>query len=74
KGFTIEAMPENFEIKNNFGFYKTEYIVLNENQLLYKRTFQTNSGNYDKSEYENFRKFREQVSKNDNAKIALAKN
>jgi hypothetical protein len=74
KGFSIEAKPDNFELKDKFGDYKTEYIVLNENQLLYKRTFQTNSGYYDKSDYENFRKFREQVAKSDNAKIVLVKN
>lgn len=74
KGFTIEAKPDNLEIKDKFGDYKAEYVVLNENQLLYKRTFQTNSGYFDKSEYENFRKFREQVAKSDNSKIVLVKN
>ena len=74
KGFIIEAKPDNFEIKDKFGDYKAEYVVLNENQLLYKRTFQTNSGYFDKNEYENFRKFREQVAKSDNSKIVLVKN
>lgn len=74
QGFTIEAKPENFELKNAFGYYKTEYAVINENQILYKRTFETNAGYYDKNEYENFRKFKEQVAKNDNSKIVLVKN
>lgn len=74
QGFTIEAKPQDTEIKDSFGYYKTEYVVLNENQLLYKRTCQTNSGLFDKKEYENFRKFREQIAKNDNAKIVLVKN
>jgi len=74
KGFAIEAKPENFELKDKFGDYKTEYMILNENQILYKRTYQSNSGLFDKKEYENFRKFREQVAKNDNAKIVLVKN
>lgn len=74
KGFVIEAKPENVELKDGFGYYKTEYVVVNENQMVYKRTYQTNSGYYDKKEYENFRKFCEQISKNDNAKIVLVKN
>lgn len=73
KGYSIEAKPENFELKDAFGEYKTEYIVINENQLLYKRFFQTNEGSYQKDQYENFRKFRDQVARNDNAKIVLAK-
>lgn len=74
KGYSIDAKPANFEIKDAFGYYKTEYVVVNENQLLYKRTFTTNAGYYDKKEYDNFRKFREQIAKNDNAKIVLVKN
>jgi len=74
KGVTIEAKPENVELKGAFGEYKTELAVINENQLLYKRTYKTNPGYYDKKEYENFRKFREQIAKNDNAKIVLVKN
>lgn len=74
KGFSIEAKPDNFELKDKFGDYKTEYVVLNDNQLLYKITYQSNAGYYDKTDYENFRKFREQIAKNDNAKIVLVKN
>jgi len=73
QGFAIEAKPENFELKDKFGDYKTEYVILNENQILYKRTYQMNSGFFDKSEYESFRKFREQIAKSDNAKIVLVK-
>lgn len=74
KGTTIEVKPENVELKESFGEYKTELSVINENQLLYKRTYKANPGYYDKKEYENFRKFYEQIAKNDNAKIVLVKN
>jgi hypothetical protein len=74
KSFVIEAMPEDVEIKSVFGEYKTEYVILNESQLIYKRIYQINPGLYDKKDYENFRKFREQIAKNDNAKIVLVKN
>ncbi|KQS46633.1 transglutaminase [Flavobacterium sp. Leaf359] len=74
KSFVIEAKPEDVEIKSVFGEYKTEYVILNESQLIYKRIYQINPGLYDKKDYENFRKFREQIAKNDNAKIVLVKN
>ncbi|HEX8576397.1 MAG TPA: DUF3857 domain-containing protein [Flavobacterium sp.] len=73
EGYVFEAKPENFELKTQFGFYKTEYTVVNEHQLQYKRTFQTNPGYFEKTEYENFRSFREKIAKQDNAKIILGK-
>ncbi|MEZ0005964.1 hypothetical protein ABH942_001327 [Flavobacterium sp. 28YEA47A] len=73
KGFVVEAKPENATIKTDFGEYKTELVVINESQIVYKRTFQSNPGSYDKKDYENFRKFKEQIAKNDNSKIALVK-
>ena len=73
-GFAVEAKPDNLEVKDVFGYYKAEYVLVNENQILYKRTFKANAGYYDKKEYENFRKFNEQIAKNDNAKIVLIKN
>ena len=72
-GFSIEAKPDNIEIKDKYGYYKTEYNVIDENKLLYKRTYQVSAGYFDKSEYESFRKFRENIAKMDNAKIVLIK-
>lgn len=71
--YTIDAKPDNVEIKGKFGEYKTELVVLNENKLLYKRSFILYKGLFDKSEYENYRKFKESVAKADNSKIILAK-
>lgn len=71
--FTIEAKPDATEYKDKFGFYKTEYSLVNENKLIYKRTYQINPGYYGKEDYENFRKFSESVAKMDNAKIVLIK-
>ncbi len=73
-GFSIEAKPDNFELITKFGEYKTEYIVLNGNKIKYNRSFLLKKGFYDKSEYENYRKFREQVAQNDNSKIVITKN
>jgi len=73
ENYVIDAKPSNFEIKDKFGEYKTELIVVNPTKLLYKRSFLLNTGLYEKSEYENYRKFREQIAKADNSKILLTK-
>lgn len=73
ENFTIDAKPNNYTIKDKFGEYKTELVVVSENKLRYKRSFLLNEGVYDKSEYENYRKFCEQIAKADNAKIVLIK-
>ncbi|MDD5149870.1 MAG: DUF3857 domain-containing protein [Flavobacterium sp.] len=72
-GFTIESMPQNFELNSKFGEYKTEIIKKDDQNLIYKRTFFIKKGLYEKSEYDEFRLFMEQVSRNDNAKIILTK-
>lgn len=71
--YSIEAKPDNFELKDKFGYYKTEYTLLPDHKLQYKRTYQINSGFYEKSEYESFRKFKENIAKMDNAKMVLIK-
>jgi hypothetical protein len=71
--FVIEAKPEATEYKDKFGFYKTEYSIVTQNKLIYKRTYQVNPGYFKKEDYEDFRKFRESVAKMDNAKIVLIK-
>lgn len=73
-GFTIEFLPSNYELKGKFGEYKTEIIKKENNKLTYKRSMLLNKGNYSNKEYDEFRLFMEQVSRNDNAKIILTKN
>ena len=73
-GFTIEFLPSNYELKGKFGEYKTEIIKKENNKLVYKRSMFLNKGKYSNKEYDEYRLFIEQVSRNDNAKIILAKN
>jgi transglutaminase-like putative cysteine protease len=70
-GFTIESTPQNFELHSKFGEYKIEIIKKDNNNLVYKRTLFIKKGLYEKKEYDEFRIFMEQVSRNDNAKIIL---
>lgn len=73
ENYIIDARPNDLEIKDKFGEYKTELTLLNENKLRYRRTFLLNKGQYEKTDYENYRKFREQIAKADNAKIVLTR-
>ncbi len=71
--YIIDAKSNDYVINDKFGEYKTEIIEVNPNQIIYKRSFLLKKGFYNKSEYENFRKFIEQVAKADNSKIVLIK-
>jgi hypothetical protein len=72
-GFTIESSPQNFELNTKYGDYKTEIINKSATNLVYKRSFFIKKGVYTNKEYDEFRLFMEQVSRNDNAKIILTK-
>jgi hypothetical protein len=74
QGFAIEALPKNFELSGKYGDYKTELVLADDHHLVYKRSFLVKKGLYPSKEYEDFRQFMEQVSRNDNAKIVLIKN
>lgn len=71
--YSIEFLPENVEINGKFGEYKTEIIKKDNNNILYKRKFFLKKGLYTNLEYDEFRLFMDQVSRNDNAKIVLTK-
>ena len=73
-GFSIESLPNNFELNTKFGEYKTEIIKKDNTNLTYKRSIFIKKGLYKKTEYDEYRLFIEQISRNDNAKIILIKN
>ena len=72
-GFTIESLPQNFELNTKFGEYKTEITKKDNNNLIYKRSIFIKKGFYKNTEYDEYRLFMEQISRNDNAKIILTK-
>lgn len=73
KGYKIEFLPDNFELKGKFGECKTEVVKKEDGSLVYKRSLLVNKGVYSNAEYEDYRLFMEQISRNDNAKIILTK-
>lgn len=70
--FNIDAKPENVSFESKFGSYSLEFIFKPNNKILYKRKLQINNGVFDKSEYEEYRKFKEQIAKYDNSKLVLS--
>ena len=72
-GYSIEFLPDGFELNSKFGEYKTEIIKKDTSNLVYKRTLFIKKGLYTNKEYDEYRLYLEQISKNDNAKIILTK-
>ncbi|MGE5943779.1 MAG: DUF3857 domain-containing protein [Flavobacteriales bacterium] len=72
--YKIEAIPNNISIENKFGSYHVEIEKKDEQTLIYKRQFIVNDGEFPKEDYEAFREFNIEVSKQDNAKVVLIKN
>lgn len=71
--FSIEFLPANVEINGKFGEYKIEIIKKDNATIVYKRKFFLKKGLYTNKEYDEYRLFMEQISRNDNAKIILTK-
>ena len=72
-GFSIESIPQNFELNTKIGEYKTEILKKDTNNIIYKRSLFVKKGLYKNTEYDDYRLFMEQISRNDNAKIILTK-
>lgn len=70
--YMVEGVPESINVKSKFGTYQFEVIyAAASNTLTYKRQWVLNRGKYEKGEYDEFRKFIEDVAKFDNLKILL---
>jgi transglutaminase-like putative cysteine protease len=72
-GFEIEYLPSDFELHTKFGDYKTTATKAANDAIVYKRTFYIKKGVYASNDYDDYRLFIEQVSKNDNAKTIINK-
>lgn len=72
-GYSIEAKPNDREIKSPFGTY-TVSVKMEGKQLIYKRKFVLNNGTYPADKYENFMRFFSDVSSSDNSKVIFKTN
>ncbi|UMY65888.1 MULTISPECIES: DUF3857 and transglutaminase domain-containing protein [unclassified Flavobacterium] len=73
EGYTIETLPEPYELVGKFGAYHAKVSKGANGTLVYQRRFSLNEGVYDRSEYEAYRLFREQVAQYDAVKIVMSK-
>ncbi|WP_130736640.1 DUF3857 domain-containing protein [Flavobacterium sp. J27] len=73
KEYDVEFLPEEINLDTEFGNYKMSIEKLSNDKLRYKREFTLKEGHYSKEKYEDYRKFRETISKQDNSKIVLTK-
>jgi Domain of Unknown Function with PDB structure (DUF3857)/Transglutaminase-like superfamily len=71
-GYKVEFLPESTKKESKFGSYEISFKLLN-NELIYTRKFILFQNNYEKSDFENFRLFLDEIARLDNAKISLVK-
>lgn len=67
----VEALPESVSLNTKFGDYSFSIEPIENNKVLYKRTYLLKKGEYTKDEYEEFREFRKLIAKHDKAKMVL---
>lgn len=72
-GFVVEAKPTGLELDTEFGYYKIEFNIISPTKILCKRKLVIKKGLYDKTKYEDYRKFRETIAKTDNSKTVITK-
>lgn len=73
KGYVVEFLPSTMQIENKYGVYQATFVKKDAEHIRYSRKLMIKSGTYPKAEYDAYRLFREQVAKNDNAKVILKK-
>lgn len=71
--FKLESLPKSEIIESKYGSCNYD-IKCQDNIILLKRTIVINEGFFDKTEYESYRFFIEQIVKFDNLKVFLTKN
>ena len=68
----ISAMPEDVIIQSEFGSYSISFSKISNTKFKYQRELIINKGIYPKESYADYRDFRREIAKNDQAKILLA--
>jgi hypothetical protein len=73
KNYRITVLPEAKELKSKFGSYKISFIKIDENSFKYKKVIIIKEGLYPKEDYKLYRKFRKNIVRFENIRIALTK-
>jgi hypothetical protein len=72
EGYELSSLPEPILIENKFGRYKVSFEQDSGN-LIYHRELYVAEGRYKNTEYNAYRDFRREVSRNDNIKVLFKK-
>ncbi|MEX0272856.1 MAG: DUF3857 domain-containing protein [Flavobacteriaceae bacterium] len=72
-GFDIEAMPRPVTMESEFGLYEVAYDMPDEKHITVRRRLLVKKGKYPKERYNEYRKFRQEVVKSDQAKLVLVR-
>lgn len=70
EGFYAESFPESVSISTEFGQYKTTYLN-EENKIIYIRELKMKKGRYPAASFEDYEKFRKEISRLDRIKLVL---
>ncbi|MEP2511824.1 MAG: DUF3858 domain-containing protein, partial [Reichenbachiella sp.] len=68
--FSIEHLPENISISNEFGNFSVAYTY-EDHKLTYVRKIGWDKGRYPKESYNDFRNFYRAIVKGDKAKVVF---
>jgi transglutaminase-like putative cysteine protease len=74
ENFTVSGLPEANVLETKFGKYEINYEKIAENTFIYTRKLRIEEGEYQPSEYENYRDFLRSISRMDKTKILLKRN
>ncbi|MCG8697247.1 MAG: DUF3857 domain-containing transglutaminase family protein [Bacteroidales bacterium] len=72
EGYKVEYPPSNENITSEFGEYSSE-IKLEENKLIYIRSYKSFRGRWPSGKYNDYRDFKTKVVKADKAQVVLVK-
>lgn len=72
-GYKIAEIPDNTEIKSEFGIYTLKFNKISDSKLTVNRSLKISKNTYPKEKYKDFVSFRKRVAGNDNSKILITK-
>lgn len=72
-GYVIDQLPPKYEIDSKFGTYTMEIKKVDDHTITYHRSLLIKDGLFPKEDYKAYRKFRKNIAKRENLRIALQK-
>lgn len=72
KGYKIDEIPDNTNVKSEFGYYTLSFVK-NGEEIKVARKIQINKGTYSKEKYNEYVSFRKKIINMDNSKILITK-